>query len=464
MARDHGQQQANRTGGGGRLRRRRHGCCARRLGRRIGGGDAGQGKRQFAQPVERAVVDQPALVQAQHAFDQARRRRAMRDQQQGAAARLPGEQGEELRLAGGVQVRGGLVEQPQRRCRMPIVAQQCACQGEALQLPARQAVPVLAQRRVESLRQHGRDLGQAGGLRRRLHLGVGCRVARQADVLAQRAGKPLGALADPDHAPAQGGPVERAEVAAAQVDPARRRDELPEHQIEQRGLAGAAGAHQRHALAWPQREGHAVERHPPVGVHHAQVVHRKLQRALRQRAARLARRRCAGRCCQRRQRLRRAQRMRPRVVVLPELPQRRMKLGRQHQHKQGGGQRGRGPPAADADVEPAEQHQPEVQRDHGDGERGQQLQHRRGQKGDPQHAHGALAIALGGVGHDRALGRGHAEQLERRQALEQIEKASAHGLQLGELPAAGRIGAAADQDHEQRNQRRGGEQDRRGHP
>ena len=76
-------------------------------------------------------------------------------------------------------------------------------------------------------------------------------------------------------APAQQGnlaPPQAVEVAAEQVDAAARGSQRHVHQPQQRGLAGAARAHQEVERAWRQREGGPVDDFRSGAIAHADVL------------------------------------------------------------------------------------------------------------------------------------------------------------------------------------------------
>ena len=92
-----------------------------------------------------------------------------------------GKRGGDLGLAFGVERRGRLVEQQQRR-----IAQNGARDGDALALATRQRDAALADRRVESVRQRrdeGCGMGMLGGAR---DIGIGCAGSAEADIVAHR--------------------------------------------------------------------------------------------------------------------------------------------------------------------------------------------------------------------------------------------------------------------------------------
>ena len=81
-----------------------------------------------------ALVDDPALIHHQDAVAGQHRGEAMRDHERGAVAHQFFQRGLHQRFAFGIQRRGRLIEQQQRR-----VAQDRARDGDALALAAGQA-------------------------------------------------------------------------------------------------------------------------------------------------------------------------------------------------------------------------------------------------------------------------------------------------------------------------------------
>lgn len=133
------------------------------------------------------------------------------------------------------------------------------------------------------------------------------------------------------------------------------------------------------------------------------------------------------------------------VVLRTDLPQRQIRLGCQHQHHQAG-----------VEVE-FTVHQPhsDTDRDQGDGDGGEEFEHEGGEKGDPQGAQRRPAV-LPGDGPDRGgLGLGPAEDLQGGQALDDIEEVARQPGEQPPLAVHPRLGGPADQDHEQRDQRKG---------
>ncbi len=75
------------------------------------------------------------------------------------------------------------------------------------------------------------------------------------------------------------------------------------------------------------------------------------------------------------------------------------------------------------------QPQAEGHGDEGDRQGGQQLEDEGGQEGDPQGAHGRLAVAVGDQAYPLHLGVGPPEQAEGGQALEEVEEPVGQPLQ-----------------------------------
>ena len=144
------------------------------------------------------------------------------------------------------------------------------------------------------------------------------------------------------------------------------------------------------------------------------------------------------------------------VVVAAQLPQGGIELGGQQQDEEGAAVGHRH--LSSGPGQHAEQAHAQIQRQHRNGNRGEQFQYRGGQEGQAQHPHGAAAVILGGLLH-RQLGGGQGLQVAQgTQAAQQIEKAPTHPPQCAELALTGSGGAPPQQHHEQRHQRSSGQQ------
>ena len=127
----------------------------------------------------------------------------------------------------------------------------------------------------------------------------------------------------------------------------------------------------------------------------------------------------------------------------PELAQRRVQLGRQHEHRQRGLQSHVAVDQPDADDHRHER----------DTERRRELQHRAGQEGDPERPHGGAAVALSDGGEGGGLGPAAVVRAQRRQAAHDVEEVGREQAQRLPALAGALLGAASDQPHEDRHQR-----------
>ncbi len=376
-----------------------------------------------------------------------------------------------------VQVRGGLVHEQQSR----VGVDRGARQRQAHQLAAGQPDAALAER----------AFGQ--GLCDPVQRGQGQRIADllaphagpvQRDIALDRAREDVRALADPGHACAQPPGVGLVDRHAVDADLAARCRQQARDQRQQRGLARAAGPHEGDPLAGadPQRE--AVQEQRLAGVAEAELVDVDVDRGVAEGRGRgLAPAGCGGR----RERLGRglagverarqrhagvAMSLEPRQrrfaggAVVPdggELAQRLEEGRREHQDEESFAQREALSPGADA-AQRAQQVEADVDRDQRHAQRREQLERGRGQEGDPQHAHGALAQRFGTVAQP-SRGQCHrAVRADRRQAAQPIEQEGVHPAEFDEMRLAGGLRAPADEGHEQRDQRHRADQDQRRGP
>jgi hypothetical protein len=90
--------------------------------------------------------------------------------------------------------------------------------------------------------------------------------------------------------------------------------------------------------------------------------------------------------------------------------------------------------------------------------RAEKLQHRRRQKGNAQHAHGAGAQVFGMVTQSLARQLHGMQSTQRAQAAQAVQQESVHMAQLQHLLFASRLGTPAHDRHEERYQRRGNHQ------
>ena len=204
-----------------------------------------------------AVLHDPAGVHDQDAVGVADGAEAVRDHEGGAALHQAFQGGLHQCFRFIVQGAGGLVQNEDAR-----VFQDSAGNGDALALPARELHAALAHHRVVPGLE-GRDeavgIGGAGGVLHLLRGGV--RAAIQ-DILAHRAGKKQRFLRHQAHLGTQVGQGVVAHVAA--IDLKLPAGHVPEtrNQVDEGGLARAAGADQGH--------------HLPGGYVHVQVMQHRV--------------------------------------------------------------------------------------------------------------------------------------------------------------------------------------------
>ena len=153
------------------------------------------------------------------------------------------------------------------------------------------------------------------------------------------------------------------------------------------------------------------------------------------------------------QRFRRPHGLRLGVVVAAQIAQGLEKLGGQNQHQKPGKQ-GHAQTVA-AELQLAQIGKPEVNRNQGDGNGGEKLQHRRGKKGQAQHFHGALAKLSGGRVDQVDFLCAAMKQADRLQPAQAVKKIAAQTAQRQKIAAVGVGSAHAGQRHEQRDQWRG---------
>ena len=108
-----------------------------------------------------------------------------------------------------------------------------------------------------------------------------------------------------------------------------------------------------------------------------------------------------------------------------------------------------------AELQLAQIGKPEVNRNQGDGNGGEKLQHRRGKKGQAQHFHGALAKLSGGRVDQVDFLCAAMKQADRLQPAQTVKKIAAQTAQRQKIAAVGVGSAHAGQRHEQRDQWRG---------
>ena len=208
----------------------------------------------------RALLDQAASLQRQHAVGVFDGRQAVRDDQCRAPEHQPLQRVLHSAFALAVQCRRGLVQDQHRR-----VLGDGARDGQPLALAARQLVAVVADRRVQALRQALGKVQQVGAAQGRAH-----RFARhfgpQRDIARQRVVEQHDVLADQRELAAQCPHVPVVQRHAVQADAARRRLDEAGQQVHQGGLAGTRRTDQRHGLAGPHLQRQAVHRRQAIVV------------------------------------------------------------------------------------------------------------------------------------------------------------------------------------------------------
>ncbi|MDT4836038.1 hypothetical protein FQZ97_697210 [compost metagenome] len=334
-------------------------------------------------------------------------------------------------------------------------------------LAARQAAAALAQR--------GAGMGLRHVVERRKthrlgHLGRADVGTAQCHVGFDRSGEDVGLLPHPRRALAQCGGRVFGERHTADGDLAARGRHQPGQQREQRGLARSARAGQRDMLAGADAQFIAVEeRRRLAGPGEMQPVDRHRRRGpCPSDAGRCARDRDARAGQRQRAALQVVERLQRRLAgraVVPDrrqLAQRLEEGRRQQQHEQAFAQAELLAPGAEA--ERAQQVETDVDRDQRHAQRGEQLQHGRRQERDAQHRHRALAQRLGGGTEPVGRGIDRVERAQRGQAAQAVEQEGVHAAHLDHLRLAGRLGAPADDGHEDRDQRRRHQQHQRRGP
>jgi hypothetical protein len=138
------------------------------------------------------------------------------------------------------------------------------------------------------------------------------------------------------------------------------------------------------------------------------------------------------------------------VELRPHLSQRPVHLGCQHEHGQPGLQR---EPAAD-------ESQPDRDGDERHGQRREQLEHHPGQERDPQRPHRRPPVGIAERPHPRRRPSLAPEGTQRRQAREEVEDLGAEPRHRAQPPLRPALGHPPDEDHEDRDQREGADDDR----
>ena len=132
-----------------------------------------------------------------------------------------------------------------------------------------------------------------------------------------------------------------------------------------------------------------------------------------------------------------------RVEACAQQAQRQIELGGQDQHEQG---------IAEEHLA-VEQTQADLHRDDGGAERADHLQHQRRQECHPQHVQRGVPVLACNLADDGDLLSAAVEQLEGGQALQDVEEVAAHAAERGPLALGQCVGEAADQHHEDRDER-----------
>ena len=133
------------------------------------------------------------------------------------------------------------------------------------------------------------------------------------------------------------------------------------------------------------------------------------------------------------------------VEARAQLPQRQVELGREDEDEEGRLERQAAREQAQADLD----------RDDGGAERADHLQHERGQERHPQHLQRRVPVLLADAADQHDLLAAAVEQLQGGQPLQHVEEVRGEPAERRPLPARERIGQAADQRHEDGDQRRG---------
>mmetsp|Transcript_29011 Transcript_29011/g.81160 ORF Transcript_29011/g.81160 Transcript_29011/m.81160 type:complete len:411 (-) Transcript_29011:664-1896(-) len=222
-----------------------------------------------------AVVQHEDLVGASH------RAQAMGNHERGAAPHDPLQSLLHQSLALGVERAGGLVQQQHSG-----VLQHSPGYGYPLLLAPAQLDALLADLRVVAVREaqdHLVDVRRLGGLHHRIRHSAGGRNViillpqqRVHYVVADGPREKHGLLAHQPDVPVQPAAVQAVDRRAVQEDRARRRLVEVLQKVEQRGLAGPRGPHQRGHCPRRSPQGHLVQHlHAPRGVRegHAPELH-----------------------------------------------------------------------------------------------------------------------------------------------------------------------------------------------
>ena len=247
------------------------------------------GRERLQHVVPRSVGDHPAAVQHDQPVDQGQERGAVRDQQQGLAGQDLLEALLEAALGAVVHGAARLVEHQDRR-----IQEQRPGDRDRLTLTAGQALAALADIQVEAKRMARDEVLDPGDARRAQHRLVVRERRAERDIVADRAVEQVHVLKHAANAAAQVSRVDLAQIGAVDQHRALIGLVQPEHQLLDRGLAGADAADQADPLALLDHEGDPIERRLLLpGIGEGDLPERQL--ALQLRAMQEARLRAAAR-------------------------------------------------------------------------------------------------------------------------------------------------------------------------
>ena len=359
---------------------------------------------------------------------------------------------------------GRLVEQPHLRAGLGDQSRQC----QPCQFAARQARAAFRQSCMRPAREHRREAGLRhhpidGGV-----VDVG---APEADVVTQACGEHVRTLRQPADVGTRDRQRGRCQRPPADAHRARHRRDQSTKQRQHHALAAPARPCQRHPFARRNRQRKVVQHRRAVDMGKVDCIEAQRQSAVRM---------CVHRACcfaagrvirliwrigRRLQRLQARERREAVGAVVPrrrEFAQRLEKGRRQQQDEQPRCQIERRAPTAERQL--SEQVEADIHRNQRHAERREELQHRRGQEGQPHHAE-SLARVLRTVAMQRPRGRRPgAEGAQRGHAAQAVEQKGVEFAELDHLRLGQRLRAPADQRHEQRNQRRRHQQHQRREP
>jgi hypothetical protein len=217
-------------------------------------GDLGVQGRGLEQLRVRPARLDAALLEHHDVVGQRDRRQPVGDDERRPAGHDLAQRGLDRLLGRGVD-RGGRVVEDQD----PRVGEEGARDREPLALPAGEREPALAHARVVAVGQLGDEAGRLGALGRALD-GLPARVRiRVGDVVRDRVREQERVVVDDRDLPPQRGEVDPAQVGAVDPHAALRRVVEARQQLDQRGLARAGRADERHRGARLDHEVDVVE-------------------------------------------------------------------------------------------------------------------------------------------------------------------------------------------------------------